>query len=102
MDGITCIRKIRQLESEGMLAGHVVTVAVTANARPDHVTAALEAGMDSLTTKPYRMDDLVAQIDKTFAKARRGSGGSRVKRSKEVSGSGSGNAESHLANASEA
>jgi CheY-like chemotaxis protein len=71
MDGITCIRKIRALEDEAALEGHITAIAVTANARPDHVTAALEAGMDGVTTKPYRVDDLVAQINKTFSKARR-------------------------------
>ncbi|RDI88308.1 hypothetical protein Vi05172_g2034 [Venturia inaequalis] len=71
MDGITCIRKIRDLEAEGKLEGHQATVAVTANARPDHVKAAIDAGMDGVTTKPYRMDDLVAQMNKTFSRAQR-------------------------------
>lgn len=78
MDGITCIRQIRQLEVEGKLEGHVTTIAVTANARPDHVKAALEAGMDGVTTKPYRMDDLTAQIDETFTRARRRARGGSV------------------------
>lgn len=81
----------------------MATVAVTANARPDHVNAALEAGMDGVTTKPYRMDDLVVQIAETFMNARRASGGSgrlRVKRGGD--GGGSVEAESHLANASQA
>ncbi|TID18815.1 putative histidine kinase M2QJp [Venturia nashicola] len=71
MDGVTCIRKIRALEAEGKIEGHQVTIAVTANARPDHVNAAIEAGMDGVTTKPYRMDDLVAQMDKTFLRTHR-------------------------------
>lgn len=79
----------------------MATVAVTANARPHHIKAAIEAGMDGVTTKPYGMEDLVVQIDKSLAKTRRGSGGSRVKRSKEVSGSGNGNAERYMAKASE-
>lgn len=72
MDGMTCIRKIRELEAEGKLEGHQATIAVTANARPDHVKAAIEAGMDGVTTKPYRMDDLVLQMNKTFSEAQRG------------------------------
>lgn len=71
MDGITCIRKIRALEAAGALEGHIATVAVTANARPDHVNAALGAGMDGVTTKPYRMEDLIAQMEKTFLNAQR-------------------------------
>jgi CheY-like chemotaxis protein len=38
-------------------------VAVTANARSIHVEKAMEAGMDNVTTKPYRMDELVRQIE---------------------------------------
>lgn len=71
MDGMTCIRKIRELEAEGKLEGHHATIAVTANARPDHVKAALAGGMDGVTTKPYRMDDLVMQMNKNFSIARR-------------------------------
>lgn len=33
MDGLTCTRKIRELEREGKLTGHVPIIAVTANAR---------------------------------------------------------------------
>jgi CheY-like chemotaxis protein len=38
-------------------------VAVTANARSIHVEKAMEAGMDNVTTKPYRTDELVRQIE---------------------------------------
>jgi len=47
MDGLTCIRKIRQLQSEGTLNGHVPVIAVTANAREGHIKTAMEAGMVS-------------------------------------------------------
>jgi CheY-like chemotaxis protein len=66
MDGIACIGHIRALEAEGTLRGRVIVVAVTANARMEHVRTALEAGMDAVTTKPYRMDDLVAQMEKAY------------------------------------
>jgi DNA-binding response OmpR family regulator len=39
-------------------------VAVTANARSIHVEKAMEAGMDNVITKPYRMDELVRQIER--------------------------------------
>ena len=45
MDGLTCTRKIRELEQEGKLAGHVPIIAVTANARAEQVQTALDAGM---------------------------------------------------------
>ena len=45
MDGLTCTRKIRELEKEGKLTGHVPIIAVTANARAEQVETALDAGM---------------------------------------------------------
>ena len=47
MDGLTCTRKIRGLEAEGKLTGHVPIIAVTANARAEQVQTALDAGMVS-------------------------------------------------------
>lgn len=65
MGGIECIRKIRQAEEDGLVSCHVPVIAVTANARSMHAEEALNAGMDSCTTKPYRIDDLVVQIEST-------------------------------------
>ena len=48
MDGLTCTRRIRELEAEGKLTGHVPIIAVTANARPEQVQTALDAGMVSI------------------------------------------------------
>jgi CheY-like chemotaxis protein len=48
MDGLTCTRKIRELEAAGRLAGHAPIIAVSANARSAHVESAIEAGMVSL------------------------------------------------------
>ena len=62
MDGLTCIRRIRELEREGKVTGHVPVVAVTANARSQQRTAAEEAGMDDVVTKPYRVSELLAQV----------------------------------------
>lgn len=47
MDGLTCTKKIRALEREGKLTGHVPIIAVTANARPEQIQTALQAGMVS-------------------------------------------------------
>lgn len=47
MDGLTCTRKIRDLEREGKLKHHVPIIAVTANARSEQMDIALEAGMVS-------------------------------------------------------
>lgn len=45
MDGLTCIRKIRQLEIEGVLNSHIPVVSVSANARHEQVQNARVAGM---------------------------------------------------------
>lgn len=52
MDGLTCTKKIRELEREGKLTGHVPIIAVTANARAEQVETALKAGMVSLVFLP--------------------------------------------------
>ena len=45
MDGVTCTRRIRDLEREDKLKGHVPIIAVTANTRMEQMDLALEAGM---------------------------------------------------------
>lgn len=64
MDGIQCVQEIRAREADGRLAEHVPVIGVTANVRSKQVDAAIEAGMDGVTTKPYRLDDLVAHMDR--------------------------------------
>lgn len=47
MDGLTCCRRIRDLEREGKILGRVPIIAVTANARVQQMNLAIEAGMVS-------------------------------------------------------
>ena len=47
MDGLTCVQKIRELESAGAIVRHVPIIAVSANARSEQIDTALEAGMVS-------------------------------------------------------
>ena len=47
MDGLTCVRRIRQMEAEGNVT-HVPVIAVTANARSDQISGAMVAGMVGL------------------------------------------------------
>jgi len=47
MDGLTCARKIRELEQTKEIIGHVPIIAVTANARDEQIETALQAGMVS-------------------------------------------------------
>ncbi|KAG6038677.1 hypothetical protein E4U41_003888 [Claviceps citrina] len=62
MDGLTCARRIRELEREGTLVTHIPIIAVTAYARPEQVERAQDAGMDEVMPKPFRMTDLVPKI----------------------------------------
>ncbi|KAF7188420.1 Hybrid signal transduction histidine kinase K [Pseudocercospora fuligena] len=68
MDGLTCTRKIRELESQGKLVGHVPIIAVTANARSEQIQTALDAGMDDVVSKPFRIPELVPKIEELMAK----------------------------------
>lgn len=54
MGGLECVRHIREMEREGVLVGHIPTIAVTANARSEQIANALGHGMDLVVTKPFR------------------------------------------------
>ncbi|TIA48566.1 hypothetical protein D6C79_04046 [Aureobasidium pullulans] len=62
MDGLTCVRRIRELESQGNIIGHVPVIAITANARNEQVAVAVEAGMDEVVTKPFLVRELVPRM----------------------------------------
>jgi len=47
MDGLTCARRIRELQSQGTLTRHVPIIAVTANARKEQIEISMAAGMVS-------------------------------------------------------
>jgi CheY-like chemotaxis protein len=47
LNGIDCVRSIRNYEKDGVLPGHIPVIAVSANARREHVQRAEEAGMVS-------------------------------------------------------
>jgi len=64
MDGITCARRIRELQAQGLLSGHVPIIAVSANARTEQIGAAVGAGMDDAIAKPFRVVDLVPKIQR--------------------------------------
>nr|POE80033.1 hybrid signal transduction histidine kinase k [Quercus suber] len=63
MDGLTCTRRIRELERQGLIKCHVPIIAVTANARPEQIKTAMDAGMDAVVSKPFRIPELVPKID---------------------------------------
>ena len=45
MDGITCSRRIRELEAKGTIIKHVPLIAVTANVRKEQIETTVSAGM---------------------------------------------------------
>jgi signal transduction histidine kinase/ActR/RegA family two-component response regulator len=60
MDGNTATKEIRNLEREK--GGHILILGVTANVRQDQQAEMLEAGMDDIVHKPYKMKDLCDKI----------------------------------------
>ncbi|KAF2028661.1 putative histidine kinase HHK16p [Setomelanomma holmii] len=59
MDGLTCCKRIREMERSGELKKHVPIIAVTANVRGEQIAAAKESGMDDVLSKPFKVTDLL-------------------------------------------
>ncbi|KAI9705907.1 MAG: hypothetical protein M1836_005313 [Candelina mexicana] len=68
MDGLTCTRKIREYEQSGQIIRHVPVIAVTANARSEQIATAIEAGMDDVVSKPFRISELMPKIEELVSK----------------------------------
>jgi len=54
MDGLQATRAIRLAEQQGERSGHQRIVGLTGNARVEQKQAALDAGMETVVTKPYK------------------------------------------------
>ena len=67
MDGLTCVRRIREYEQAGHIVGHVPVIAITANARSEQINIAMDAGMDTVVTKPFRIPDLIPRMQSLLA-----------------------------------
>lgn len=52
MDGLECARNIRNYQRTGEMRSNLPIIAASANARPEQIQMALEAGMVSLDSKP--------------------------------------------------
>jgi PAS domain S-box-containing protein len=61
-DGITLVRRLRELDSAA--GRYRPAVALTAHARPDDRRRALEAGFDAYVVKPVEAKDLVAVVSR--------------------------------------
>lgn len=70
MDGLTCTRKIREMEKEGEIIGHVPVIAVSANARKEQVEMARKAGMDDAISKPFRIPELIEMVTRLVGRDR--------------------------------
>ncbi|KAH7092217.1 hypothetical protein FB567DRAFT_435149 [Paraphoma chrysanthemicola] len=66
MDGLTCCKRIRDMERTGELKKHVPVIAVTANVRGEQIATAKESGMDDVVSKPFRVADLLDKVKKVL------------------------------------
>lgn len=62
MDGLSCTRRIREMESKRSIVGHIPIIAVSANARTEQILEAKAAGCDDVLVKPYRMPELIEKM----------------------------------------
>ncbi|RDL33133.1 uncharacterized protein BP5553_08572 [Venustampulla echinocandica] len=72
MDGLTTTRKIRDFETDGTIVKHVPLIAVTANARLEQIETAINAGMDDVVSKPFRIQELIPKIEELVSKSNAG------------------------------
>ena len=68
MDGMTCARTLRKMQEDGELIRHIPVIAVTANAREEQIKNTLDAGIDDVVSKPFRIPELVPKMRDTIAK----------------------------------
>lgn len=68
MDGMTCAKRIRELEREGTIVRHIPIIAVTAYARPEQIASAKAAGIDDVISKPFRIPELIPKIEELVSK----------------------------------
>ena len=62
MDGLAAVKKIRQLQGDGTMKGHVPVIAITANVRQQQISTAIDAGMDNVVSKPFRVPELLDRM----------------------------------------
>jgi CheY-like chemotaxis protein len=75
LGGLETVKRIRSLQTEGAIIGHVPVIAVTANARSEQIAIAIDHGMDSVVTKPFRIPELVPQMEGLVKRVRQASVG---------------------------
>ncbi|THX20204.1 hypothetical protein D6D11_10746 [Aureobasidium pullulans] len=87
LGGLETVKRIRALQDEGEIIAHVPVIAVTANARSEQIANAIDHGMDSVVTKPFRIPELVPQMEELVKRVRQyGRNGSLGAQRKSLSG----------------
>lgn len=80
LDGNSATREIRALEAEGEVE-RVPIVGISANVRGAQLQEMLDAGMDDVISKPYKIEDLVGMIGRvTGGGGKRGGGAAGKKK----------------------
>ncbi|KAF1917679.1 putative histidine kinase HHK11p [Ampelomyces quisqualis] len=62
MNGLEAVTQIRLLEQSGALKGRLPVICVTANVRQQQIQKAMEAGMDDVVGKPFRVAELMVRM----------------------------------------
>ncbi|KAF2654672.1 putative histidine kinase HHK11p, partial [Lophiostoma macrostomum CBS 122681] len=62
MNGLAATTRIRELERDGRLSARVPVIGITANVRQQQIQTAMEAGMDDVVGKPFRVKELVDRM----------------------------------------
>lgn len=62
MDGLAAVNRIRQLQGDSTLKGHVPATAVTANVKQQQISIAINAGMDDVVSKPFSVPGLLDRM----------------------------------------
>jgi CheY-like chemotaxis protein len=68
LDGLTCTRRIRELQSRGCLRHHIGIIAITANARAEQIATTVDAGVDDVLPKPFRVIDVLSKMEEIRVK----------------------------------
>ena len=67
MNGMTAVKRIREMQEKGKLREHIPVIAVTANARIEQVEESLKGGMDDVMAKPFLMKELLPKMERLLA-----------------------------------
>lgn len=67
MNGLEAAAEIRQLERQGLLVRRVPVIGVTANVREQQIERAVQAGMDHVVGKPFRVAELLVSMREVVA-----------------------------------